>query len=191
MFFFWVNHFKMTNLSARGNGRRQWDNGEALRVWGREDNGSEGGQGLSWLSRARFYAIWGGGGCGWWSFERWIIYIVWNSHCSCALAGEVQAGPSMWVTVNETFRAEFRTGFALTHRPSLHKAQSLLVKSPILLPVARPGCKSSGPSLLKNSFTSVGCFCLPVNICRAVRQCVIHICDGDAADKLKWIIFGK
>lgn len=35
VFFFRVNHLKMTNLSARGNGRRQWDNGEALRVCGR------------------------------------------------------------------------------------------------------------------------------------------------------------
>lgn len=70
-------------------------------------------------------------------------------------------GPSMWVTVNETFRAEFRPGFALTHRPSLHKARSLLVKPPILLPVARPGSKSSGPSLLKSPFTSLGCLRRP------------------------------
>lgn len=130
-------------------------------------------------------------GVGWSSLSAELSTLFENSHCSCVLSDEAQAGPSMWVTVNETFRAEFRPGFALTHRPSLHKARSLLVKPPILLPVARPGSKSSGPSLLKSSFTSLGCLRLPVNICWAVRQRAIHICDGDAADKLKWIISGK
>lgn len=54
VFFFWVNDLKMTNLSARGNGRRQWDNGEVLRVCGREDNVSKSGQSLLWLSRDSF-----------------------------------------------------------------------------------------------------------------------------------------
>lgn len=157
-------------------------------MWRREDNVSEGGQSLLTIGSA-FYAMggWGWGG----SLSAELSTLFENSHCSCVLSDEAQAGPSMWVTVNETFRAEFRPGFALTHRPSLHKARSLLVKPPILLPVARPGSKSSGPSLLKSSFTSLGCLRLPVNICWTVRQRTIHICDGDAADKLKWIISGK
>lgn len=135
----------------------------------------------------------------WGKFELWIIYIVWNPHPSCVLADEAQAGVSMWVTVNETFRAEFRTGFLLTHRPSLHKARSLLVKQPILLSTVSRAVNSQGPHCWKLHHLP-RCLYLPnpplVNICSDGPQWTTHICGwsvcvrlSDAADKLKWIIF--
>lgn len=153
---------------------------------GREDKVRErvGSAFLVYLSACRPFVRWG-------KFELWIIYIVWNSHSSCVLADEAQAGVSMWVTVNETFRAEFRTGFLLTHRPSLHKARSLLVKLPILLSTVSQAVNSQGPHCWKLLHLP-RCLCLPVNICSYGPQCTTHICGcvhvSDAVDKLKWII---
>lgn len=60
---------------------------------------------------------------------------------------------SMWATVNETFRAGFKTGFLLTHRPSLHKAASLGEAAHSSVHSERDGT-SSGPSLLMAASSS-------------------------------------
>ena len=64
--------------------------------------------------------------------EVWALNYL---HClkspSLLCLGRQGAGRvSMRVTVNETFRAGFRTGFLLTRRPSLHTARSLQWSSP-------------------------------------------------------------
>lgn len=70
------------------------------------------------------------------------------------MADEAQAGASVRVTVKETFRAEFRTGFLLTHRPPVHRAHSLRVKVPILLSRVSQAVNSLG-FIVESSFTSL------------------------------------
>lgn len=142
-------------MAVRGQRRSQWDNREALRVWdGKTKWGRVGSASLVCRSAWRPFVQWGG------SSSSELSTLFENSHSSCVLADEAQAGVSMWVTVNETFRAEFRTGFLLTHRPSLHKARALLVKLPILLSVVSQAVNSQGPRCWKLLHLP-RCLCLP------------------------------
>lgn len=99
------NHFNMTNCGERRDKR------ETLSGMGRQSERE--GCGSLLLNTQTFCVL-------------WIFYIVWNPNPAQVMA-------DVLVTLKETFRSELKMGFLLTHRQSVHRAQSLQVNLPLLL----------------------------------------------------------